>query len=576
MATNLYQEAIAEAKQLREMAEQNAKNKIVDAVTPQIRRLIEAQLLGEQAEEVIDDEIELDAESLLPPEEGGYEEPTDFGPVPDILDIDAIAYDTPADAGETTVQIDPDADVNIQVGPDGEVSLEIDVEEEFEDDELVLSAEGARALAKLLKKPNVMSGRQVIKRLTRLMGEARRLRRMLEHRRFSGMSRRQRAMVSNCYRKMLSEAVTLRKHAILTEVETNAHGLNKRADLVLREIRTMARRRNRGLFDRLFEGDDAGAEELEELDAVLNLVPEDEDEQEEVEDLLGDLSLEFEIEEPVDVDVDVEEEIDFEVPEEEEVIDIDEGMLRRELHRMKRLREQEEGRAAAADPALAHGGEVVFDDVLEVNEDDLINALADELGDPGVPTPKVGGGAFVESRRRRRAPSRRRARRSRPVNERRTRRPASRGRRINESRTRRRPSRGRRVNESRSNRALNGKLHDYRKAVGSLRGQLDEMNLFNAKLLYVNKLMQNRNVTPKQQRVIVEALDNAKTLREAKLLYKSLTASLNKRGNLSESRVRRTLGSASKSARSAQPITEGAGSVDRWAVLAGLPDKNGK
>ena len=102
------------------------------------------------------------------------------------------------------------------------------------------------------------------------------------------------------------------------------------------------------------------------------------------------------------------------------------------------------------------------------------------------------------------------------------------------------------------------------------------MNLFNAKLLYVNKLMQNRNVTPKQQRVIVEALDNAKTLREAKLLYKSLTASLNKRGNLSESRVRRTLGSASKSARSAQPITEGAGSVDRWAVLAGLPDKNGK
>ena len=96
------------------------------------------------------------------------------------------------------------------------------------------------------------------------------------------------------------------------------------------------------------------------------------------------------------------------------------------------------------------------------------------------------------------------------------------------------------------------------------------MNLFNAKLLYVNKLMQNRNVTPKQQRVIVEALDNAKTIREAKLLYQSLSASVNKKGgNLSEGRVRRSLGSASKSARSAQPITEGAG-VDRWALLAGL------
>ena len=97
------------------------------------------------------------------------------------------------------------------------------------------------------------------------------------------------------------------------------------------------------------------------------------------------------------------------------------------------------------------------------------------------------------------------------------------------------------------------------------------MNLFNAKLLYANKLMQNRNLTPKQQRAIVEALDNAKTLREAKLLYKSLTSSLRKRSSsLNENRSLRTLGSASKSARSAQPITEGAGSVDRWAVLAGI------
>ena len=81
------------------------------------------------------------------------------------------------------------------------------------------------------------------------------------------------------------------------------------------------------------------------------------------------------------------------------------------------------------------------------------------------------------------------------------------------------------------------KLNEYRKAVGTLRNQLNEMNLFNAKLLYANKLMQNQNVTPKQQRAIVEALDNAKTLREAKLLYKSLTASLNKRSKSLRLRV---------------------------------------
>ena len=54
MSSNLYEEAIAEAKQLREMAEQNAKNKIIEAVTPRIKALIEAQIMGEQDE--LDDE----------------------------------------------------------------------------------------------------------------------------------------------------------------------------------------------------------------------------------------------------------------------------------------------------------------------------------------------------------------------------------------------------------------------------------------------------------------------------------------------------------------------------------------
>tara|TARA_Y100000034_G_scaffold128991_1_gene184603 strand:- start:590 stop:985 length:396 start_codon:yes stop_codon:yes gene_type:complete len=128
------------------------------------------------------------------------------------------------------------------------------------------------------------------------------------------------------------------------------------------------------------------------------------------------------------------------------------------------------------------------------------------------------------------------------------------------------------MNESRQNRALKKKLVEYRTAVGTLHNQLTEMNLFNAKLLYVNKLMQNRNLTTKQQRAIVEALDNAKTLREAKLLYKSLTTSLNKCGagrSLTEGRNARTLGSSSRSIRSAS-ATKNGNEVDRWAVLAGI------
>ena len=104
-----------------------------------------------------------------------------------------------------------------------------------------------------------------------------------------------------------------------------------------------------------------------------------------------------------------------------------------------------------------------------------------------------------------------------------------------------------------------------------LQKELKESNLFNAKLLYVNKLMQQHDLNSKQQRAIVEAIDNAKTLREAKLLYSSLTESLRRRAagkaSLNESSVR--TGSASKSLRSSAPAKSGEG-LDRWAVLAGI------
>ena len=105
-----------------------------------------------------------------------------------------------------------------------------------------------------------------------------------------------------------------------------------------------------------------------------------------------------------------------------------------------------------------------------------------------------------------------------------------------------------------------------------LKKQLDEMNLFNAKLLYVNKLIQNRNVSSKQQRAIVEALDNAKTIREAKLVYESITRSLNNKKSLSEG-TRRVLGSSSKPTRSGSSTVNESTQTDRWATLAGIKSK---
>jgi hypothetical protein len=186
---------------------------------------------------------------------------------------------------------------------------------------------------------------------------------------------------------------------------------------------------------------------------------------------------------------------------------------------------------AAVDAAASYGGGEAGDEMfIDVDEATLLNVLADELGT--APRPKMGGAQVAKESVRRR--------------------PAA-------------------LAEAQN---LRRQVADYRNVAAQLKGQLVEMNLFNAKLLYANKLMQNRDLSAKQQRAIVEALDSAKTLREAKLLYKSLTESLNKganKGSLSEGRTR-VLGSSSKSARSAQPtgLVNESGGNDRWAVLAGI------
>jgi len=128
-------------------------------------------------------------------------------------------------------------------------------------------------------------------------------------------------------------------------------------------------------------------------------------------------------------------------------------------------------------------------------------------------------------------------------------------------------------NEVRKNRALQQQLNEYRNGIETLREQLSELNLFNAKLLYVNKISQSRDISAAQRKAVVEALDGAKNLREAKLIYTSLSESLDK-GNsatLSESARRLSPGHASR------PTSSGGSTrlnestqLDRWATLAGL------
>jgi len=592
MGTNLYQEAIAEARQLREMAEQNAKNKIINAVTPKIRALIERELLNEEALDMSDEDL---ADLGAPPEEAGADVEGEVPMIdePMTLDLDAMASlgtepeapmvgEPEGGASQPSVSVPAGADVDVEIGADGSVvvdtgSVDLHVGDAGvdEEDDILLSQGMAEALTSLLQNERKASTK--LKRIQRLEKSVRKLSRIFERLNINNLQPSQQAIIRKNYTKLLREAFSLYNDAILTEGESDKFGLRRRARSILKEMKQMAYKK-KDLFSvlNLFEAeeneDEKKKEELDEVDAQVVLAPADEEEAEELDALLGDLDLEFTIEEPGEegdeggeAELGGEEEggeeefalesdgiaVDVAVSDDDEIVEISETMLRRELQRMRRQRIRE---AEGVDAAVLDNfgdGDAEGDSFVDVDEDALLNALADELGDahdggePDAGGRPAGGDAMPESYRRRRA---------------------ARNRRV---------SRNRRVNESRKSRALSRQLVEYKKAVGSLRTQLTEMNLFNAKLLYANKLMQNRNVTPKQQRAIVEALDKARTLREAKLLYQSLTASLNKRStkgrSLTESRALRG-GSSSKSTRSAAAAKSGV-EVDRWAVLAGIDGK---
>ena len=50
--SKIYQDALADAKKLREIAEQNAKNKIIEAVAPRIKQLIENELMSDDEDSI--------------------------------------------------------------------------------------------------------------------------------------------------------------------------------------------------------------------------------------------------------------------------------------------------------------------------------------------------------------------------------------------------------------------------------------------------------------------------------------------------------------------------------------------
>ena len=106
--SNLYRDAIADARKLREAAEQNAKNRIIEAVTPKLRSLIERQI-AEGDDEFVED-VEGDALLDTPAAMDMLDDDEEFSmPDPEPMDLAPSSVDVDSD-GLASIEIVPDED----------------------------------------------------------------------------------------------------------------------------------------------------------------------------------------------------------------------------------------------------------------------------------------------------------------------------------------------------------------------------------------------------------------------------------------------------------------------------------
>jgi len=94
-------------------------------------------------------------------------------------------------------------------------------------------------------------------------------------------------------------------------------------------------------------------------------------------------------------------------------------------------------------------------------------------------------------------------------------------------------------------------LEETNNALTTVRAELNEVNLLNSKLLYVNRIFKANTLNESQKLRVVESLDKAGTAKEAKLIYETIKDTFNiskSEGRKVKSSIKEGLGMASKAA----------------------------
>lgn len=579
--SSLYDEAIADAKELVRMAEENATNKLIDAVAPRIRKIVERRLVKEASTNE-DDDIEsiitsLDSDEIEDEELDQVVEPASSE---EDFDLDDEEY-TEDEYTEDESSVDDEfgsMDID-SLSPDSsmaqlplkgvkKINIEFESERMLTDEGVELTNESINTLLGIIDgKSGLLDRIREARMELRLLGRA--LSALNESRTSKIAAIRIVENFNSTLRKAIGfqgEITTLTKGKLRESSAKELHLLLKEIKIMSTRslLRTLLEREERK--SRLREADEAeveaadGEEVVEpepeaevdvDVDAVkaaieslasavgMQVAAEEGAEEEDMDEPANEVDMEEGVYEFDEMEMEAEMPMETEMKMEsrrrnasnrrptakrtvrEAVYTIDETMLRRELRRLRALREGDAG-----DMADNFGGAKSIGDQFE--DPTELNAL-DEADDTEEKEEKV---KETEEKK------------------------------------------DKEMKEARKNRALTRTVSEAVTMVNDLRRELAEQKLFNTKLLYVNKLMQNRSLSERHLKSIVEALDSAKTLREANLLYKSLTESLTRSTSALSESTNRTVGNSSRSTRSGSVsnLNESV-EVDRWAILAGIGNR---
>jgi hypothetical protein len=116
-------------------------------------------------------------------------------------------------------------------------------------------------------------------------------------------------------------------------------------------------------------------------------------------------------------------------------------------------------------------------------------------------------------------------------------------------------------------------LEEAMATIEELKGQLQEVNLLNAKLLYVNKVFKANNLTESQKVNVIAAFDKAETVKEVKLVFETVADSVvgkTAKGSIKEAKLGMASKATGTTASKPEVISEVSDAVKRMQKLAGI------